>query len=522
VATPTPGATTGPASEVSQYTATIAGTVTPNNWATTYYFEYGPTTAYGSKVPVPEASVKSETAAEEVKEKLTGLVPSTAYHYRLVANNSGNIKYGEDATFSTLAIPAPGATTGAATSVTWDSAVLAGTVTPNNWPTTYYFEYGETTAYGSKVPVPEASVKSETTAEEVEEQIAGLGPSKTYHYRLVANNSGNIKDGEDRTFTTSAVPPPTYKSAFGSEGSSPLAGPSAVALDSTGNVLVTDSSNNRVVEFSPTGIFVMTFGWGVTDGKSELEACTSNCKAGIAGSGPGQLNNPYGIVVANGHLWVVDNGNNRIEEFSAGGTYEQQAATANHPVAIASDPSGNVWVSDEAFGLIEEFSTTTGKKLGQVQAAYEGISGVAIDPQGDVWVATNHARIDEYSSKGEFKMTLGWGVQNGAEELQTCTKECTKGGIEGSHNGQLSCCSAGLTIAGGALWVADQNNNRVQEFSLTGEYIAPPNGEYVTQFGSPGSGTGQLSGPTGIAVAGGSASVVDRGNNRVEQWVVSE
>ena len=57
-----------------------------------------------------------------------------------------------------LALPAavatasPGATTRAATNVTATTATLNGTVDPNKQDTTYHFEYGKTTAYGTSTP----------------------------------------------------------------------------------------------------------------------------------------------------------------------------------------------------------------------------------------------------------------------------------------------------------------------------------------------------------------------------------
>src|SRR5262249_48276056 len=176
---PTPGATTGATTGIGYHTATFTGTVTPNNWPTTYYFEYGLSTAYGSKVPVSRATVNSETAAEEVRQSAAGLEQAKTYHYRLVASNSGNVTYGEDKTFTTAAIPAPGATTGSAKSITWGTAVLTGTVTPNHFsPTTFYFEYGPTTAYGSKAPLPEGTIKSEA-GENLSAMITCPLPRKT-------------------------------------------------------------------------------------------------------------------------------------------------------------------------------------------------------------------------------------------------------------------------------------------------------------------------------------------------------
>lgn len=66
--------------------------------------------------------------------------------------------------------------------------------------------------------------------------------------------------------------------------------------------------------------------------------------------------------------------------------------------------------------------------------------------------------------------------------------------------------------ATGAVYVSDDLNNRVQKFSSTGTYWA--------QFGSAGSGSGQLAGPWGLAVdpSSGDLYVVDGSNNRVEKF----
>src|SRR4029077_10031978 len=63
----------------------------------------------------------------------------------------------------------------------------------------------------------------------------------------------------------------------------------------------------------------------------------------------------------------------------------------------------------------------------------------------------------------------------------------------------------------GNLYVGDYGNTRVQEFSSAGALI--------TKFGSSGSGAGQFTGPTGVAVSSaGGVYVVDYGSNRVEEW----
>src|SRR5215207_5010972 len=78
-------------------TATLNGTVDPNLTATSYHFEYGTTAAYGLVTPTQSAG--SGDAPVPVQATVSGLTPSTTYHYRLVADGVA----GADATFQTTA-----------------------------------------------------------------------------------------------------------------------------------------------------------------------------------------------------------------------------------------------------------------------------------------------------------------------------------------------------------------------------------------------------------------------------------
>jgi hypothetical protein len=93
---------TGPATEISAISATVAGTINPGDLATAYRFEYGKTTAYGSSAPSPAASAGSGGSPVAVSQQLTGLEPKTTYHYRLVSINAQGIVYGQDKVFTTL------------------------------------------------------------------------------------------------------------------------------------------------------------------------------------------------------------------------------------------------------------------------------------------------------------------------------------------------------------------------------------------------------------------------------------
>jgi hypothetical protein len=73
--------------------------VRPNGQETTYRFEYGLTTAYGSRTDALGAD--DGVAQRAVAQTITGLKPSTRYHYRIVAVNGSDTTRGDDRTFTT-------------------------------------------------------------------------------------------------------------------------------------------------------------------------------------------------------------------------------------------------------------------------------------------------------------------------------------------------------------------------------------------------------------------------------------
>ena len=99
---PPPAATTTAASGLASSQATLNGTVNPEGVATTYRFDFGPTTAYG--FTSPETSVGSGTSNIAVNLPVTGLTPGTTYHYRVVITSSAGTTVGADQTFTTAAL----------------------------------------------------------------------------------------------------------------------------------------------------------------------------------------------------------------------------------------------------------------------------------------------------------------------------------------------------------------------------------------------------------------------------------
>jgi hypothetical protein len=190
-----PSAETKAATLVGQTDATLNGTVNPKGAETKYYFEYGPTTSYGTKTA--EVSAGSGISSVEESKAISGLAGGTVYHFRIVVRNTDGTTDGSDQEFKTLG---PFAETKPATSVGETVATLNGIVNPDGLETKYYFEYGTSESYGSKTV--EASTGSGTSNVEESKAITGLAAETTYHFRIVATNSKGTTDGSDQVFMT--------------------------------------------------------------------------------------------------------------------------------------------------------------------------------------------------------------------------------------------------------------------------------------------------------------------------------
>jgi hypothetical protein len=209
-----PTATTEPAVEITDKRARLTGLVNPNGLSTGYYFQYGKTTDYTYTVPFdapPGWNIGSGTSNQSVWTDIAALEVNTTYHYRVVATNSAGTTYGADRTFATLPF-APSASTQPPTEVGETSVKLNGLVTPKGPSTTYYFQFGKTTSYGSNYPTPPGPSMGPGPTTPVSYKVTGLEPGVTYHYRLRATNSGGTDYGADKTFTTPTPYTPVVES----------------------------------------------------------------------------------------------------------------------------------------------------------------------------------------------------------------------------------------------------------------------------------------------------------------------
>ncbi len=480
-------------SMITQTSATLCATVNPNGvLVTECYFEYGTKTPYEFVKPCSSLP-GSGTSPVEVSAPVTGLVANTTYHFRVSATNPGGTSKGSDETFKTLPNP-PTVVTKAASSVTQTSATMNATVNPNGGEVSECkLEYGTTTEYGkSEKCTPSPGTGESAVA--VSASVAGLSAKTTYHFRISATNPGGTSKGSDETLKTLPIRPTVV-----TKGASAL-------TQTTATLNATVNPNGGTVSDCH-------FEYGPTEAYGSSEKCTAL---------PGSGESPVTVSAAVSGLTVNTTYHFRISATNAGGTsegadetFKRCASTSEgfcttfthlesrevpfgEPNAVTVDPSGNIWVADSAHDHVLEFNSKREflKQLGSEGSGsgqFKGIGGLASDASGDIYVTdTGNNRVEEFSSSGAFIRTFGSSAPG---------------------SGQLLSPGAVAIDSGGDVWVLNaisaQEGGRIVEFSSSGGFLS--------QFGSKGTGHGQLLYATGLAFSGGHLYVAEISPGRVQE-----
>ena len=197
----------------------------------------------------------------------------------------------------------------------------------------------------------------------------------------------------DRIQKFKPIPTPdgyAYDDQWGVTGSEPgqFNEPSDVAVDTVGNVYVSDRKNHRVQKFDSDGFFIVQWGG--------------------MGSGDGQLAFPEGIATdAAGNVYVADRGNNRIQKFSPSGVFIAKFGSTGagdgqflQPHDVTVDPAGNVYVADTGNDRIQKFSGTGAPLPG----GGGGGSGTVIDVSNEFKI--ENTKVLSKNGALKFKLNL--------------------------------------------------------------------------------------------------------------------
>jgi DNA-binding beta-propeller fold protein YncE len=334
-------------------------------------------------------------------------------------------------------------------------------------------------------------------------------------------------------------PAPTFTPGAATSGV--LNQPYGLAIDGAGNLWVADAGNNRLVKWGTSSwpTFLETYGWGVADGANHSETCTSSCSGGHSGLGDGEFSFPEDVAVdpITTNIHVADNGNSREQQLDSSGNYVSSIVSPEFPNnelrlncedRVVPSGDGNLWISDTCNSRVVKV-TPSGTILvriganngdgaaasgaGQLSSPY----GLAVDSSGNLYVAdAGNNRIDKFTSSGAFLETIGWGVTDGAQQLEVCSTSC-RGGIAGQGDGQFWGDQGVALDSSGNIYVGDTQNCRVQKLSPSGSYIA--RWGRVGGNGSCGAGPGQFSSPVSVTIdAGGNVWVADYNNSNIQEF----
>ena len=294
--------------------------------------------------------------------------------------------------------------------------------------------------------------------------------------------------------------------------------PNGAAVDSSGNVYVADTHNNKIRKVSTAGVVTTLAGSG-SSGSTD-------------GTGTAAMfNGPMGVAVdASGNVYVADENNNKIRKVTSAGVVTTfagsgsfgaadgtgTAASFENPMGVAVDASGNVYVADSSNNKIRKVTSagvvTTLAGSGSwgstdapgTAASFECPAGVTVDASSNVYVAdTYNNKIRKVTSAGVVTTLAGSGSWASTDGTGTAASFYFPSGVTADASGNV--------------YVADSSNNKIRKVTSAG---------VVTTFAGSGSygstdetGTAaSFDNPTGVAVdLSGNVYVADENNNKIRK-----
>ena len=522
-------ASPSPASSVSGQSVTLTATVAGSGSATptgTVAFDTGGQPITGCTAQPLDASGSATCTtsfpASASPESLTAVyTPGSASGFEGSSTGSPtSLTVGQDAT--TTAVSASTTTAYTGQSVTYTASVTPaapGAGAPSG--SVAFSDNGTGIASCSAQPLTSGAPSSTATCT-VPYSSTGTH-AVTATYAGDGNFTGSSSSGGP-TITVLAPPALAFTQSWGSYGTG--AGQFTDTYGAAtygGDVYVIDNGNNRVEEFTAAGSYVRSFG--------------------SAGSGNGQFTEAQGIAAdpQTGTIYVADDGNGRVVAFTASGQYVTTfgSGTLRYPTQIAVDGSGNVYVADYGIDAVAEFNSS-GTYLGSFGDGYGAGAGqlsepwgVAVNGSGDVYVSDYSGdRISEFDSTGAFVRAWGWGVSDGAAQFETCTLTC-QAGIAGSGAGQLNYPANIALDSAGNVWVVEQQDARIDEFTPSGGFVqaagwgvSDGQSSFETcsadcEAGLSGTGAGQLMPGYGLTIDSAGDIYVADGDDRIDEFALA-
>jgi sugar lactone lactonase YvrE len=281
------------------------------------------------------------------------------------------------------------------------------------------------------------------------------------------------------------------------QGNGMMHDPTALFLDSSGNIYVVDSLNYRVIKYNSSGVFqgwIGAIGTSPTGGAAGCNGagvgtltpgwCTGG--KGAQGAGDGMLSQSYGIAVdASGNVYVADYTHYRINKYNSAGAFQGWRGGI-----LTSPTGGDAGCNGASVGTFTPGWCKGGSGSNtQVDGAVNNPQGMAIDSSGNIYVADgSNARVNKYDSSGSILGAIRTTLIHFSWHRSTGDSRWSMG------EGGLYVPS-GLTLdSSGNLYVANTNNVRINKYDSSGT----SQGWIGRIWSSPTGGAAGCSGASGI------------------------
>jgi tripartite motif-containing protein 71 len=232
--------------------------------------------------------------------------------------------------------------------------------------------------------------------------------------------------------------------------------PIGIATDSSANVYVADSTNNRIQKFDSSGTFDRTWGKDVNasvPGNLCTAASGNTCQSGSATTAlGGEMNTPAGVGTdPSGNVYVADALNNRIQKFNSSGGFDRAWGVNVNGAGV--------------FGVCTSAASCLSGSSGGLGGEMFFPLSVIADSGGNVYVADYpNDRIQKFSSSGSWDRAWGKGV-NGGTAFGVCTVAANcQAGSAGGLGAEMDSPEGLAVNSAGDLFVGDNGNNRIQKF----------------------------------------------------------
>ena len=266
-----PTLTTAVASDITINSATTGGNITSNGGAEVT----SRGVCWGTAAqPLITGSHTSDSKGIGIFSSiLTGLTPGTPYYIRAYATNEAGTAYGNEITFSTVALALPELTTIAVTGVTSSGAVSGGNITKDGGAEVTL--RGICWATSANPTISDTKTSNGSGTGSFTANITGLTPGSAYHVRAYATNSVGTAYGNDVPFTASAVTPTLTTTTISS--------PTRTTAVSGGNI-----TNNGGAAVTARGVCWSTSSGPVATGSHTSDGTGNGTfTSNIAGLSPG-------------------------------------------------------------------------------------------------------------------------------------------------------------------------------------------------------------------------------------------